>query len=115
MGCRRWCEPLPARELLRTSGRPDASVAAPRGHRPWSGRLILPEGRHRTACAASNNPRPRRPPMRMELTEDQLVAAVAKVLSGDAPGVLVGVGDDAAVVEPGSGSLVITTDMLLEG
>jgi thiamine-monophosphate kinase len=53
--------------------------------------------------------------MRMELTEDQLVAAVAKVLSGDAPGVLVGVGDDAAVVEPGSGSLVITTDMLLEG
>jgi thiamine-monophosphate kinase len=51
----------------------------------------------------------------MELTEDQLVAAVAKVLSGEAPGVVVGVGDDAAVVEPGSGSMVVTTDMLLEG
>lgn len=53
--------------------------------------------------------------MRMELTEDQLVAAVAKVLSGDAPGVVVGIGDDAAVVEPGRGSLLLTTDMLLEG
>jgi thiamine-monophosphate kinase len=51
----------------------------------------------------------------MELTEDELIAAVARVLSGDAPGVLVGLGDDAAVVEPGRGSLVVTTDMLLEG
>jgi thiamine-monophosphate kinase len=51
----------------------------------------------------------------MELTEDQLVAAISKVLSGNAPGVLVGVGDDAAVVAPGRGSLVVTTDMLLEG
>ncbi len=51
----------------------------------------------------------------MELTEDQLIAAVAKLLSGEAPGVLVGVGDDAAVVRPGTGSTVITTDMLLEG
>jgi thiamine-monophosphate kinase len=53
--------------------------------------------------------------MRMDLTEDQLVAAVAKVLSGEAPGVLLGVGDDAALVEPGRGSMVLTTDMLLEG
>jgi thiamine-monophosphate kinase len=53
--------------------------------------------------------------MRMELTEDQLVAAVAKVISGDAPGVLLGVGDDAALVEPGRGPMVVTTDMLLEG
>ncbi|MGZ4148029.1 MAG: thiamine-phosphate kinase, partial [Actinomycetota bacterium] len=51
----------------------------------------------------------------MELTEDQLIAAVAKLLSGDAPGVLLGLGDDAALVEPGSGSMVVTTDMLLEG
>jgi thiamine-monophosphate kinase len=51
----------------------------------------------------------------MELSEDELVAAVTKVLSGDAPGVLVGPGDDAAVVEPGRGPLVLTTDMLLEG
>jgi thiamine-monophosphate kinase len=53
--------------------------------------------------------------MRMDLTEDELVAAVAKVLSGDAPGVLVGIGDDAAVVEPGRGQMVLTTDMLVEG
>jgi thiamine-monophosphate kinase len=51
----------------------------------------------------------------MQLTEDELIAAVTKVLSGDAPGVLVGPGDDAAVVEPGQGPLVVTTDMLLEG
>lgn len=51
----------------------------------------------------------------MELTEDELIAAVTKVLSGDAPGVIVGPGDDAAVLEPGRGSLVVTTDMLLEG
>jgi thiamine-monophosphate kinase len=51
----------------------------------------------------------------MELSEDELVAALAKLLSGDAPGVIVGVGDDAAVVEPGAGSTVVTTDMLLEG
>jgi thiamine-monophosphate kinase len=53
--------------------------------------------------------------MRMELTEDQLIAAVAKLLSGDAPGVQLGLGDDAALVEPGRGSTVVTTDMLLEG
>jgi thiamine-monophosphate kinase len=51
----------------------------------------------------------------MELTEDELIAAVAKVLSGDAPGVVIGVGDDAAVVEPARGSSLVTTDMLLEG
>ncbi len=50
----------------------------------------------------------------MDLTEDQLIAAVAKVLSGEAPGVLVGVGDDAAVVESSRGPLVVTADMLLE-
>jgi thiamine-monophosphate kinase len=51
----------------------------------------------------------------MELTEDQLIAALARVLSGRAPGVLVGLGDDAAVVEPPRGSMVLTTDMLLDG
>ena len=53
--------------------------------------------------------------MRMELAEDQLVAAVARVLSGRAPGVLVGPGDDAAIVEPARGSMLVTTDMLLDG
>jgi thiamine-monophosphate kinase len=51
----------------------------------------------------------------MELTEDQLIAAIRRVLSGEQQGVVVGIGDDAAVVEPGSGEQVLTTDMLIEG
>jgi thiamine-monophosphate kinase len=51
----------------------------------------------------------------MELSEDGLVAAIRTVLSGEASGVVVGVGDDAAVVEPGTGSSVLTTDLLVEG
>ena len=37
----------------------------------------------------------------MELTEDGLLSAVRKVLSGAGPEVVVGVGDDAAVVRAG--------------
>jgi thiamine-monophosphate kinase len=37
------------------------------------------------------------------------------VLSGHEPGVLVGIGDDAAVLEPRGGDLVLTTDLLVEG
>jgi thiamine-monophosphate kinase len=51
----------------------------------------------------------------MDVTEDQLIGAVSRLLSGGEPGVVVGIGDDAAVVEPGSGSLVLTTDLLAEG
>lgn len=51
----------------------------------------------------------------MELSEDQLIAAIARVLSGEEPGVVVGIGDDAAVVRPGSGETVLTTDLLVEG
>ncbi|MGE5459659.1 MAG: thiamine-phosphate kinase, partial [Solirubrobacterales bacterium] len=51
----------------------------------------------------------------MELTEDELVEAIRRVLSGDQPGVVLGLGDDAAIVEPGSGETVLTTDMLIEG
>jgi thiamine-monophosphate kinase len=54
-------------------------------------------------------------PMRMELSEDQLIEAIARVLSGEEPGVVVGIGDDAAVVRPGSGQTVLTTDLLVEG
>lgn len=50
----------------------------------------------------------------MDLTEDELVEAIARVLSGDTPGVLVGIGDDAAVVEAGAGATVLTTDLLVE-
>ncbi|MDQ4107942.1 MAG: thiamine-phosphate kinase [Actinomycetota bacterium] len=51
----------------------------------------------------------------MDLTEDQLIAAINRVLSGAGPGVVVGPGDDAAVVSPGSGELVLTTDSMIEG
>jgi thiamine-monophosphate kinase len=51
----------------------------------------------------------------MELSEDELVAAVRKVLSGAGPEVRVGPGDDAAVLAPGSGDLVLTADALVEG
>jgi len=51
----------------------------------------------------------------MDLSEDELIAALRRVLSGEASGVEVGIGDDAAVVEGGGGSLVLTTDMLVEG
>lgn len=51
----------------------------------------------------------------MELTELELVRAIRKVLSGDAPGVVVAVGDDAAVIEPGPHQGLLTADMLVEG
>jgi thiamine-monophosphate kinase len=50
----------------------------------------------------------------MELSEDELVAAIRKVLSGAGPEVRVGPGDDAAVLAPGSGELVLTADVLVE-
>jgi thiamine-monophosphate kinase len=51
----------------------------------------------------------------MDLSEDQLVAALARLLSEDEPGLVVGLGDDAAVVEPGTGDVILTTDLLVEG
>ena len=50
----------------------------------------------------------------MHSSEDRLVSAIRKV-AGVGPGVLVGIGDDAAVVETGLGSGVLTTDVLVEG
>lgn len=51
----------------------------------------------------------------MEISEDELVAAISRLLSGDAPGVVVGLGDDAAVLAPTTGHQLLTTDLLLEG
>ena len=51
----------------------------------------------------------------MDVSEQELLAAIERVLSGAGPDVIVGVGDDAAVVAPGSGELVLTTDALVEG
>jgi thiamine-monophosphate kinase len=51
----------------------------------------------------------------MDVTEDELLDAIRRALSDHAGSVRVGVGDDAAVVAPGSGELVLTTDALVEG
>jgi thiamine-monophosphate kinase len=50
----------------------------------------------------------------LDTTEDELLVAIARLLSDEVPEVVVGVGDDAAVVRPGSGDLVLTTDALVE-
>jgi thiamine-monophosphate kinase len=51
----------------------------------------------------------------MQLTEDELVAAITRVVSGPAPGVRVGIGDDAALATVRTGELALTTDLLIEG
>ena len=57
----------------------------------------------------------RNPPGEPRFSEDDLIASIRHVLSGDFPGVVVGPGDDAAVVHAGPGDSVLTTDMLVEG
>ncbi len=57
----------------------------------------------------------RRLPGQARLSEDDLIAALRRLLSADAPGVQVGVGDDAAIVELGRHPAVVTTDLLVEG
>lgn len=51
----------------------------------------------------------------MDLSEDELTAVIRRVLSGTGPEVVIGPGDDAAVVRTGPGELVLTTDALIEG
>jgi thiamine-monophosphate kinase len=53
--------------------------------------------------------------VQVRVTEEELLAAIRKVAGADAPRVLVGIGDDAAVLEAGAGQLVLTSDMLVEG
>src|SRR5262249_50429084 len=48
-------------------------------------------------------------------TEEEIVTAIRTILSGSAPGVVLGPGDDAALVEQGRHTGVLTTDMLVEG
>ncbi|MGE5226340.1 MAG: thiamine-phosphate kinase [Planctomycetaceae bacterium] len=51
----------------------------------------------------------------MDVTEEELLGAIHKILWIEAPELVVPVGDDAAVVRPGAGDLVLTTDALVEG
>ncbi len=50
----------------------------------------------------------------MDRTEEELLEAIRRVLSGAGPEVRVSAGDDAAVLAPTAGELVITTDALVE-
>lgn len=50
----------------------------------------------------------------MAFTEDELLETIRKLLSGDAPGVRLGPGDDAALVEPSAHLGVLTSDLLVE-
>lgn len=49
-----------------------------------------------------------------DFTEDELIATIRRLLSGDAPGVRLGLGDDAALVDLGAGVGVLTADMMVE-
>ena len=51
----------------------------------------------------------------MDRSEEELLEAIRRVLSGTGPEVRVPAGDDAAVLAPTTGELVITTDSLVEG
>jgi thiamine-monophosphate kinase len=51
----------------------------------------------------------------MDVSEEELLEAIRRALTGSSDPVRVGVGDDAAVVAPGAGELVLTTDALVEG
>ena len=50
----------------------------------------------------------------MNVTEAELLSAIRRLLDEPAPDVIVGVGDDAAVVRGGSGDLVLTTDAMVQ-
>lgn len=51
----------------------------------------------------------------MDLSEDELIAAISRLLSDEQPGVVIRLGDDAAVLEPAAGQQILTTDLLVEG
>ena len=48
-------------------------------------------------------------------TEDELIEVIRRLLAEDMPGVALGLGDDAALVEMGSHLGILTVDMLVEG
>jgi thiamine-monophosphate kinase len=52
---------------------------------------------------------------RATASEDELVATLRRVFSGEQPGVRLGIGDDAAVVDTRDGQAVLTADILVEG
>src|SRR5512132_4154178 len=108
----------PSSGKLASSGTLGAALSYPRGGaRPAERRSapVAPKTGRRTGRRRGRRTGLRNRKGPMELSEDELIKAVARLLSGSEPGVVVGVGDDAAVVEPGAGQLVLTTDLLAEG
>jgi thiamine-monophosphate kinase len=51
----------------------------------------------------------------VDASEAELLEMIARMFGGETTGVVVGVGDDAAVVEAPRAGLVLTTDVLVEG
>lgn len=49
------------------------------------------------------------------MNEEEVLAAIRMVIGGELPGVRLGIGDDAALVEGIAGDAVLTADMLVEG
>src|SRR4030095_14468876 len=95
--------------------RQGSSRALARSERPYPTQRARPHRRCAGRRGRGGSPGPRNGERPMDLSEDELIKAVARLLSGSEPGVVVGLGDDAAVVEPGAGQLVLTTDLLAEG
>lgn len=50
-----------------------------------------------------------------DFTEDELIEVIRRLLAEDSPGVVMGLGDDAALVEMGPHLGILTADMLVEG
>jgi thiamine-monophosphate kinase len=73
--------------------------------------VLLAVGRERWVGSLSVNSETHR----AGTTEDELLATLRRVFSGDHPGVRLGIGDDAAVVDTRPGELVLTADILVEG
>jgi thiamine-monophosphate kinase len=51
----------------------------------------------------------------MDISEDELLEAIRRVVSTSDTAIVVPVGDDAAVVRAGTGDLVLTTDAIVDG
>ena len=89
-----------------------ASSSSPGGPRPNARRGAGAEN-----SRSLSNP-PVRPPSGhadlMDVTETELLDAIRRLLDVPAADVVVGVGDDAAVLRSGSGDLVLTTDGLVQ-
>src|SRR5439155_4867608 len=103
----RTCQTRPrARSCSSPAWQPPRRVHRPRGPvrvRSHYGGRAVPERSSRPAVRAVTG-----------FDEDELVAALRRLLSGDAPGVRLGPGDDAALVDLGPHLGILTADLMVE-